>query len=357
MDIGLFMMPAHPPERSLYDGTQWDLQMLRWADAYGIPEAWVGEHMYEPWEPLPAPDILIAQALLQTERIRLGTGVHQTPTWNPFSLAYRAAYLDHLSQGRFMVGLGAAGGASETAAFHIDGKGHAYMDEAVQILKGVWNKDEPFDYQSDLWRFTRIDDPPNGISRQHIWPYTQPHPPIAMAGFSPKSSSLAIAGKHGLWPMSFLTVPSTLLTNWEAVEEGAAESGRTPDRADWRVAAAIFVADTDEEAYALARTSPYARFYEEFFIPVASYQAKSKIPFKIDKAMSDDEITLDYLIEKIWIVGSPETVAAKLAALNDFAGGFGNILLLGMDAADDPAPWRRSLELFATEVKPRIADL
>ena len=48
MDYGLFTMPSHPPERSLYDGQQWDLQVLRWADELGFSEAWIGEHHTAP---------------------------------------------------------------------------------------------------------------------------------------------------------------------------------------------------------------------------------------------------------------------------------------------------------------------
>ena len=38
MDYGLFTMPSHPPERGLFDGHQWDLQTLRWADELGFSE-------------------------------------------------------------------------------------------------------------------------------------------------------------------------------------------------------------------------------------------------------------------------------------------------------------------------------
>jgi alkanesulfonate monooxygenase SsuD/methylene tetrahydromethanopterin reductase-like flavin-dependent oxidoreductase (luciferase family) len=44
MDIGLFLMPSHPPERGLREGHERDLQVLRWADEYRFKEAWVGEH-------------------------------------------------------------------------------------------------------------------------------------------------------------------------------------------------------------------------------------------------------------------------------------------------------------------------
>ena len=49
MDYGLFTMPSHPPERKLFDGHQWDLQQLRWADELGFSEAWIGEHHTSPW--------------------------------------------------------------------------------------------------------------------------------------------------------------------------------------------------------------------------------------------------------------------------------------------------------------------
>ncbi len=59
MQLGFVTMPSHPPECSLYDGHQWDLQVLRWADELGFREAWIGEHHAAPWEPHPAPDLLI----------------------------------------------------------------------------------------------------------------------------------------------------------------------------------------------------------------------------------------------------------------------------------------------------------
>src|SRR5881628_3598925 len=78
MDYGLFTMPSHPPERSLFDGHRWDLQQLRWADELGFSEAWIGEHHTAPWEPHPAPDLLVAQALMETSRRGASTSA-----WRP----------------------------------------------------------------------------------------------------------------------------------------------------------------------------------------------------------------------------------------------------------------------------------
>src|SRR5438477_11990 len=116
MDYGLFTMPSHPPERALYDGHQWDLQQLRWADELGFSEAWIGEHHTAPWEPHPSPDLLVAQALLQTERMRIGPGGFLMPYHHPAELANRVAMLDHLAQGRLNFGGAARGAAGRRSA-------------------------------------------------------------------------------------------------------------------------------------------------------------------------------------------------------------------------------------------------
>ena len=117
MDYGLFTMPSHPPERPLYDGHQWDLQQLRWADELGFSEAWIGEHHTAPWEPHPSPDLLVAQALMQTERMRIGPGGFLMPYHHPAELANRVAMLDHLAQGRLNFGVAASGLPSDWALF------------------------------------------------------------------------------------------------------------------------------------------------------------------------------------------------------------------------------------------------
>src|SRR5918994_6500154 len=132
-----FTPPPHPPHRSLYDGAQWDLQVLRWADELGYEEAWIGEHFTAPWEPNPAPDLLIAQSLLKTERIKLAPGAHLLPYHHPVELAHRVAFLDHMAQGRFMLGVGSSGLPSDWKLFDIDGFGgeHRRMTrEALEIM-------------------------------------------------------------------------------------------------------------------------------------------------------------------------------------------------------------------------------
>jgi len=121
MQYGLFTMPSHPPERPLYDGHRWDLDTLRWADELGFSEAWIGEHHTAPWEPHPAPDLLIAQALMETKKIRLAPGGFLLPYHHPAELANRVAMLDHMAQGRLNFGVAASGLPSDWAMFNVDG--------------------------------------------------------------------------------------------------------------------------------------------------------------------------------------------------------------------------------------------
>ena len=114
MQFGYFTMPSHPPERPLKAGHEWDLQVIRWLDELGFAECWIGEHHTAPWEPHPAPDLLIAQALRETTRLRMGPGGFLLPYHHPAELANRVAMLDHLSGGRLNFGIAAGpGGAFE----------------------------------------------------------------------------------------------------------------------------------------------------------------------------------------------------------------------------------------------------
>ena len=108
MELGYFTMPSHPPERSLKDGHEWDLKVIRWLDELGYKECWIGEHHTAPWEPHPSPDLLVAQALMQTKNIRLGPGGFLLPFHHPAQIANRVAILDHISGGRLNFGVAAS---------------------------------------------------------------------------------------------------------------------------------------------------------------------------------------------------------------------------------------------------------
>ena len=137
MELGYFAMPSHPPECGLKEGHDWDLQVLRWLDELGYQEAWIGEHHTAPWEPHPAPDLLVVEGFRQTNKLRIGPGGFLLPYHHPAELANRVAMLDHLSQGRLNFGVAASGLPSDWAMFNVDGMSGQNRDmtrEALDII-------------------------------------------------------------------------------------------------------------------------------------------------------------------------------------------------------------------------------
>lgn len=357
MKYGLFTMPSHPPERSLYDGQQWDLQMARWADELGFSEAWFGEHHTAPWEPNPAPDLLVAQALMQTRRIRLGPGGFLLPYHHPAALANRVAMLDHLSQGRLNFGVAASGLPSDWAMFNVDGMSGVNRDmtrEALEIILRLWSEEE-FEHRGKFWHVKR---PPEmfGLCKPHLKPLQQPHPPIGVAGLSKGSDTLKLAGERGFIPMSLNLSTDYIASHWESVEAGARRSGRTPDRSQWRIVREVFVAETDAEAWRLSVGGMMGRMMREYLLPLfAALGATSYIKHAPD--VPDSDVTPEYCAKHNWIIGSPSTVAERLERDYRAVGGFGTILVLGFDYADAPEAWHTSMRLLAEEVMPRLAHL
>jgi alkanesulfonate monooxygenase SsuD/methylene tetrahydromethanopterin reductase-like flavin-dependent oxidoreductase (luciferase family) len=358
MKLGIFLMPSHPPERSLYDATQWDLEMIEYADQLGFQEAWIGEHFSTQWEPIPAPDLMISQALQRTKQIKLAPGAHLLPYHHPVELAHRVAYLDHLAQGRLMLGIGAGGIPSDWALFNVDaqsGEHRRMTQEALEIILKLWTEEAPIQYRGNYWSFNK-----NGtmfeVLKPHMKPFQQPHPPIAITGFSPSSETLKMAGERGFIPMSLGCNDDYIATHWNSVLEGAKKSGRTPDRREWRITRDVFVAETDEEAYEHSVNGMMGRQHREYWLPMFGQFDFLKV-LKHDRSMPDEAVTVEYLAERGWLIGSPETVAGKLQQLYDRVGGFGELLMTGYDYSETPDVWKKSMRLLKEEVLPRIKTI
>ena len=359
MELGLFTMPLHPPGSNPAQTMDDDLEQLVTLDRLGYKEAWIGEHFTAEWENVPAPDLLIAKALGMTENIAFGTGVTCMPNHNPFMIAHRIAALDHLAHGRFYWGVGSGGFPGDFEVFGFDPKTGEHKDmtrAAIDTVVKIWEDPKPGLYETKWWSFTIPEPIPEVGLRFHLSPYQKPYPPIGVAGVSVKSDTLTLAGERGWIPMSINLVPPWILkTHWDAVEEGAAITGRTPDRSKWRIAREIYVADTTEEARRDAVEGVLARDFSDYFLRMLP-MVKLMDLFKIDKSMPDSDVTIDYLADNIWIVGSPDEVAAKLRAIHEEVGGFGVLLAMGHEWKPRDK-WLRSMTLLKNEVMPKLADL
>lgn len=361
MEYGLFIMPVHPPQRPVVDTYDDDLRTLIAADRLGYSEAWVGEHFTSAWENIPCPDLLLATAAGLTERIRLGTGVVLMPFHNPLEVALRFATLDNLTHGRFMLGVGSGGINGDRRAFGIDLSGPdaaALTREGIEVVVKAW-AGEPFRYEGRFFKYDVPEVDHTTDTGVLLRPYQQPHPPIAIAGVSRSSAGLALAGERGWIPLStnFLQ-PDVLREHWLSIESGAKKAGRTPSRRAWRIAREIYVADTHDQAWRDARDGAMARAFRDYMLPLVAGGPYGLAAFKpVNGDVPDSAITIDYLAENVWIVGTPEECAAKLRRLYAAVGGFGTVLMIGHDWYPNPDKWSRSMELFAEKVMPRLDDL
>jgi len=358
MEFGYFTMPSHPPERGLKEGHDFDLEVLRWLDQLGFSECWIGEHHTAPWEPHPAPDLLIAQSLKETTRLRMGPGGFLLPYHHPAELANRVAMLDHLSEGRLLFGIAASGLPSDWAMFNVDGMSGTNREmtrEALDIILRMWSATEPFHHAGKYWKVDRPDTM-FGFLKPHLKPLQRPHPPIGVAGLSKNSDTLKLAGERGFLPLSLNLNPAYVGSHWDSVEEGARKTGRTPWRGDWRLVREVFVAETDEEAWRLSVGGMMGRMMGEYFLPLLS-QFGFKEYLKHAPDVPDSDVTVEYCAKHNWIIGSPSTVAEKLEAIYDELGGFGQILVFGFDYSENKGALHTSLGMLQNEVMPKVRHL
>jgi alkanesulfonate monooxygenase SsuD/methylene tetrahydromethanopterin reductase-like flavin-dependent oxidoreductase (luciferase family) len=356
MRLGLFSMPVHPPERAIADTYDDDFATFQVAEDLGYDEVWIGEHFTSAWENIPAPDLFISAATAKTKRIKFGTGVVLMPFHNPLHVALRLAQLDHQTRGRIMVGVGSGGIAADKAAFGIEvtpEQAGKLTWEGIDLVLKYW-AGEPVTYDGEFFKANV------GPAQEEIAcgvlmrPYQQPHPPIAIAGVTKSSYGLTRAGERGWLPLSTNFLPgSTLPYHWEAYSAGATRAGRTPERSAWRIGREIHVAETSQLAREQALATMGATF-ERYMLPLVKFGGRGLGAFKKDESMPDEAVTVDYLMNEVFVVGSVEEVVEKLGRLDEIAGGFGTVLQIVHDFGDHPEWQHRSMELLATRVVPQL---
>lgn len=128
---------------------------------------WSGKETYDPW-------IALAAMALRTERIRLGTTVTPLCRRRPWKVARETVTLDHLSNGRLILGVG-LGDVNEPGFVKVgevvDTRQRAKMfDEALEVLIGLWSG-QSFSYQGQYYQVDDVTFLPRPIQipRIPIW--------------------------------------------------------------------------------------------------------------------------------------------------------------------------------------------
>jgi len=356
MDLGLFTMPIHPPSRNYTETLKEDRELFLLADRLGFTEGFVGEHITDRAETISSGLIFIASLLPATRSIRLGSGTINLPNHHPAMVAAEAAMVDHMAEGRFILGISPGGLMSDAEVTgNIDKNRTAMFLEAIDQVLEIWASEPPYKIEGEFWTIsterTHLPDLGQG---EILLPYQRPHPPIATTAASPFSGTAKTAGERGwgLISANFLQ-PKWVASHWPKFEEGCAAAGRTADPKDWRVAKSIFVADDAgvAERYATEPGGAYSFYYNSLYTKLKSGGRVGQ--FKLDPNQPDESLNLPDIVDQLVIRGTVDKVVDDLLAFREEVGDFGTLLYAGHDWRD-PTLAKRSMALMAQEVMPRV---
>ncbi len=166
------------------------VELAREAEVRGFESIWFPEHTHIPTSrrtpfpggiPLPEhyrrtldPFVALGAAAAVTSRLRLGTGICLVAQRDPIVLAKEVASVDHLSDGRFLFGIGVGWNVDEMEHHGVDpARRRSVVREKVLAMQRLWTEEEA------------------GYSGEHVefspswsWPkpVTKPHPPVIMGG-------------------------------------------------------------------------------------------------------------------------------------------------------------------------------
>ena len=190
--------------------------------------------------------------------------------------------------------------------FGVDGLHGEHRDmtrESIDIIMNLWTQEPGWKYEGKYWKAAVPHEIPPLLQR-HILPFQQPYPPIGAAGLSSPSPTLEMAGERGWNPMSLNLNPGYVKSHWDSYAAGAARTGRSVSRRDWRMVREIFIADTDEEAWEHSVNGMMGRMMREYFLPLlASFGFSAYL--KEDPTTPNDAVTVEYSANHNWCVGSP----------------------------------------------------
>src|SRR5258707_14394460 len=340
--FGIFLAPFHKPDMNPTLALRSDLELIQWLDRCGYDEAWLGEHHSAGTELSASPEIMIAAAAERTRHIKLGTGVISVSYHNPLWVAERIVLLDHLTQGRAMLGLGP--GSLPTDGIMIglqQSQTRGLLEDGMGIVTKLLTSDEPVTFKNDRWDLRD--------ARLHLRPYSNPLFDVAVAaGASPTGAQPA--GRHGIRLLSVGATTAAgfdaLALHWNVLGEEARVHGKTVDRSQWRLVCPLHCAETKEQAIVDVQYGIEHWFH--YFQAVAAFPQMAVLG---DSAAE----MIDFINQSgLGVIGTPEECAAQIDRLvKQSNGGFGCYLLLGHNWAN-PQATAKSFELIAPHVMPHF---
>ena len=203
-------------------------KLWQFADDVGFDTAFTSDHMIsvlwmdKPDTPCMDGWTVLTGAAAVTKRIRLGVMITGVTYRHPSVLAKMAATVDHISNGRLILGIGAAWNVAEHTAYGIPFYPNAErihrLREAVRIIKSLWTQERT----TIDGRFYQIKDAPFSPK-----PLQRPRPPIWIGGWGEKLTLKVVAEEADGWNVT--GSPSSLVPKIEALQRHCDTANRDMD--------------------------------------------------------------------------------------------------------------------------------
>ena len=357
MNLSLFTMPLHPPNRNYVDVLKEDREAIILADQLGFSEAFIGEHITDKAEAITSCLVFIASLIDSTNNIKLGSGTVNLPNNHPAAVAAQVAMLDNMLEGRFLFGISPGGLLSDAEIFgNLDNDRTEMFVESINHILEIWQNPAPYNIKGKYWDITTeknyVEETGQGVI---VTPYQQPHPPIVVTVVAPFSKGVVAAAERGWQPISanFLQ-PNWVASHWPMYKQGCEQGGYEAKPENWRVAKSIFVADDEKTAqeYGKGAKGPYHFYFKQVMQKLIGNGRPDL--FKHDRDMADSDVTLEYVLDSLVICGTVESVVEQIEAFKDITGDFGTLVYAAHDWVN-PELSKRSMELMAKEVIPKLS--
>jgi limonene 1,2-monooxygenase len=337
MKFGIFLAPFHRVGENPTLALKRDMKLIELLDELGYDEAWIGEHHSFGREIIADPVVFMAAAAERTRKIKLGTGVLSLPYHHPLMVADRMVLLDHMTEGRVMLGVGPGALTSDAHMMGIPTvEQRRRMGESLDAIMQLLRRDGLVTMKTDWFELKD--------AQLQLASYSEPHLPVAVAASFTPAGPMA-AGKHGVGLLSVAGVDNKgFERTWSWAEEAAQESGRSISRDNWKVVVPIHVAESRAQAL---------KELEEGF-KLRAYTGDAGNPASAGPGLFAAAGGLEAQAESgSALIGSPDQVAEAIEQIIERSGGIGGILGLAHEWASTEAT-NRSFELFARYVAPRF---
>jgi alkanesulfonate monooxygenase SsuD/methylene tetrahydromethanopterin reductase-like flavin-dependent oxidoreductase (luciferase family) len=349
MDFGI-LFTSHPnTDVEVYphqDVHQRVTQQILAADRLGYDCAWIAEHHFSNKYGI-MPDIFVYAGYLAalTKNIRLGAAVITLPLANPVRVVENGAFLDILSGGRFVLGLGSGYRSYEFEGFGVPfEQRREIQEEALPLICELLEKKRI----KHNGKYFNVD----VEGEYEIFPHSRqkPFPPLYLAGATERSIGVAGRGGFGLM-LSSLTPLQGLVADvkaYRAALNGSSASSmrNNPAFGEIDVARWVYVAETDAKAKADSEAGILRHF--------SHFDGKQTVGYlgvvSQGKHSEDHGSKYDDLCNHTIIHGSPKTVAEKIAAMQEATGC--TSMMLHYPPYYGAEKTLASLTLFAEEVMP-----